>query len=93
MSARRPLLSEPTLVGQRVELRPLRSEDEKALLAAAADGELWNLEVTVVPGPLTIADYVDKALAGRQDATVMPFVIVQRETGRVVGKHSILEDR
>lgn|SRR5487761_2645560 len=85
MSNRRPRLSEPTLVGQRVELHPLRRKDATALLEAAADGELWNLKVTVVPSPQTIAEYVDTALAGRRAATVMPFVIVHRETGRVVG--------
>lgn len=85
MDPQTPYLIEPTLVGQSIELRPLQPEDETALLAAAADGELWNLGVTVVPGPETIGRYLSTAMAGRQAGTVMPFVIVQRQTGRVVG--------
>ena len=58
MSSQRPLLVAPTLVGQNVELHLLRLGHEKALLEAAADGELWKLKVTVVPGPDTITEYV-----------------------------------
>ncbi|WP_306805918.1 GNAT family protein [Caballeronia sp. BR00000012568055] len=76
---------QPVLTGERVELRPLQRDDAPALLQAAADGELWNLRVTVVPGPDTVDRYIDTALAGRDAGTVMPFVIVARETGRVVG--------
>ncbi|QHE94975.1 GNAT family N-acetyltransferase [Pandoraea fibrosis] len=75
----------PTLVGSSVELHPLEAHHAPALLAAAADGELWNLKVTVVPGPETVDDYVEKALRGREDGTVMPFVIVSTATGKVVG--------
>lgn len=54
-------------------------------MEAAADGELWNLKVTAVPGPETIDEYISTAMAGREAGTVMPFIIMQRETGRVVG--------
>ncbi|WP_250525669.1 GNAT family protein [Caballeronia sp. GAWG2-1] len=76
---------QPTLEGPRVQLRPLQRDDAQALLDAAADGELWNLAVTVVPNADTIARYIDAALAGRDAGTVMPFVIVRRDTGKVVG--------
>jgi RimJ/RimL family protein N-acetyltransferase len=55
------------------------------LLDAAADGELWNSKLTVIPGPETIDRYIVNAMAGRQAGSMMPFVIVRRETGRVVG--------
>jgi RimJ/RimL family protein N-acetyltransferase len=76
---------QPTLTGETVELRPLESDHVQALLDAAADGQLWNLKLTVVPGPDTIAGYIDTALAGRDAGTVMPFVIVRRDTGTVIG--------
>ncbi|MDR5830875.1 GNAT family protein [Caballeronia sp. LP006] len=76
---------QPTLEGPRVQLRPLQRDDAQALLDAAADGELWNLAVTVVPNADTIARYIDAALAGRDAGTVMPFVIVRRDTGKVAG--------
>ncbi|VWM06845.1 GNAT family N-acetyltransferase [Burkholderia lata] len=78
-------LEPPILTGERVELRPLDSSDRQALLDAAADGQLWNLKVTVVPGPETIDAYIDTALQGRATGTVMPFAIVDRASGRVIG--------
>jgi len=78
-------LMQPTLTGNTVELRPLQRDHAQALLEAAADGQLWNLTLTVVPGPGTIDGYIDAALAGRDAGTVMPFVIVRRDTGAVVG--------
>ncbi|MFM0337177.1 GNAT family N-acetyltransferase [Paraburkholderia fungorum] len=76
---------QPTLTGQHVELRPLQQNHAQALLDAAADGQLWNMKLTVVPGPATVDGYIESALAGREAGTVMPFVIVRRETGAVVG--------
>ncbi|PCE23568.1 GNAT family N-acetyltransferase [Paraburkholderia acidicola] len=78
-------LVQPTLVGTIVELQPLRPEHASGLLAAAADGELWNMSVTVVPGPATIHAYIASALEGKRAGTAMPFVIVRRDTGALVG--------
>ncbi|VWC23574.1 GNAT family N-acetyltransferase [Burkholderia lata] len=78
-------LEPPILTGERVELRPLDSSDRQALLDAAADDQLWNLKITVVPGPETIDAYIDTALQGRATGTVMPFTIVDRASGRVIG--------
>ncbi|ABB10953.1 GNAT family N-acetyltransferase [Burkholderia sp. Ac-20384] len=78
-------LEPPILTGERVELRPLDLSDRQALLDAAADGQMWNLKVTVVPGPETIDAYIDTALQGRATGTVMPFAIVDRASGRVIG--------
>ncbi|VVM59641.1 hypothetical protein PS684_02211 [Pseudomonas fluorescens] len=74
-----------TLQGQRILLRPLEYSDAAALLQAAADGELWNLTVTVVPSASTVDSYLTKALDGRDAGTVMPFVIVLKDTGEVIG--------
>lgn len=85
MSQPTPDLFQPTLVGQHVELRPLLAHHASDLVAAAADGALWNLKVTVVPGPETIDSYIATALKGRDAGSVMPFVIVRHDTGRIVG--------
>lgn len=77
--------SQPTLTGRTIELRPMERENAAGMLAASADGRLWELTVTVVPGPASIDRYIETALAGRQAGTVMPFVIVRRDTGRIVG--------
>ncbi|MBC8732682.1 GNAT family N-acetyltransferase [Paraburkholderia sp. UCT2] len=83
---------QPTLSGSFVELRPLREEHAQALVDAAADGQLWDMKLTVVPGPATIDAYIATALAGRAAGKVMPFTIVRRDkdeknggAGRVVG--------
>ncbi len=75
----------PTLIGQTIELRPLTEHDAPALLRAAADGELWNMNMTVIPGPDTVDQYLDKAMQGLQSGTVMPFLIVRRETQEALG--------
>jgi len=74
-----------TLQGPRILLRPLQYSDADALLQPAADGELWNLTVTVVPSASTIDSYLKKALDGRDAGTVMPFVIVLKDSGEVIG--------
>jgi RimJ/RimL family protein N-acetyltransferase len=76
---------QPVLVGKTVELQPLQREHASALLDAAADGQLWNMKLTVVPGPETIQGYITTALEGQRAGTVMPFVIVRRDTGSIVG--------
>jgi N-acetyltransferase len=76
---------QPTLTGPTIELRPLQLSHQEALVHAASDGELWTMKVTVVPGPETAGQYIATALTGQQAGTVMPFVIVKRETGQVVG--------
>lgn len=78
-------LEQPALIGKSVELRPLQEEHAPELVNAAADGELWKLKMTVVPDSETINGYIAIALQGRQAGTVMPFVIVRRDTGQVVG--------
>ncbi len=74
-----------TLQGQGILLRPLQYTDADALLHAAADGELWNLTVTVVPSATTVDSYLKKALDGREAGTVMPCAIVLKQTGEVIG--------
>jgi RimJ/RimL family protein N-acetyltransferase len=63
----------------------LQAEHAAQLVQAAEDGELWNMKVTVVPGPANVEAYIATALAGRQAGSVMPFAIVHRDTGQIVG--------
>jgi len=74
-----------TLEGQRILLRPLQASDADALVQAASDGELWNLPFTVVPSHSTVDRYLHQALSGRDAGTVLPFVIVLKATGEVIG--------
>lgn len=77
--------SNQPIIGPRIELRPLEISDGSALAAAANDGELWRLPFTVVPSHDTVETYIGRALAGRDEGHVLPYVIVLRATGDVIG--------
>lgn len=79
-----PWTDQPTLAGEHVTLQPLQAGDGDALVRAAADGELWKLWYTSVPGPNTVADYLARALSDRDAGTAMPF-LVRDGSGQVVG--------
>lgn len=67
------------------QLRPLRAEDADALVAAASDGRLWELWYTQVPDAATIEAYVADALREQQLGRALPFAVVERATGRLIG--------
>lgn len=61
------------LHGSRVSLLPLESCHRDAVLNAAADGRLWDMVETIVPGPDTIDAYIARALAERDAGRSIPF--------------------
>jgi RimJ/RimL family protein N-acetyltransferase len=68
-----------------VALESLSLEYVPALVAAAADGELWDLVVTSVPPPEQARSYVEKALQGRAEGHMLPFAIREQHSGEIVG--------
>jgi RimJ/RimL family protein N-acetyltransferase len=74
-----------TLESSRVRLEPLEAAHAAALLAAAADGQLWELKVTVVPSRETWPRYLEEAQAAAAAGRELPFVIRDRLSGRIVG--------
>ncbi|MFN2576408.1 MAG: GNAT family N-acetyltransferase [Pyrinomonadaceae bacterium] len=70
----RPIIFE----GKHVRLEPLSTAHGGALLAAASDGELWNSNVTIIPSPHTITDYIQAALDGQAQGRELPFVIIRK---------------
>ena len=75
----------PELIGHHITLRPLMSSDEADIIKAASDGELWNLNFTVIPSAKTAKAYIDKAISGRNEKTIIPFVIVDNATNKIIG--------
>ena len=73
------------LEGQHVRLEPLSAVHEESLVAAAGDGEGWNSTVTIVPSRDTMAAYIASALDAQAQGHSLPFVIVRKSTGQVVG--------
>lgn len=74
-----------TLEGQNVRLEPLNAAHEESLNAAAADGELWNSTVTIVPSRNDMSAYIAAALDAQAQGRELPFVIIQKSSGQVVG--------
>lgn len=78
-------LTKVKLKGDIVELIPLKKAHKKALLAAAADGELWKLWYTSVPSKETIDQYLETALADQKEGKALAFVVVLIASGEVIG--------
>ena len=73
------------LESARVRLEPLQPAHADDLRAAAADGALWNLRVTSVPMPDDTENYIAAALAGLEDGHMLPFVVRETGSGKIVG--------
>lgn len=78
-------ISPINLEGQHVRLDPLSLAHEESLIAAAADGELWNSTVTIVPTRDTMAAYIASALEAQAQGRELPFVIIRKSSGQIVG--------
>jgi RimJ/RimL family protein N-acetyltransferase len=74
-----------TLADATLRLEPLASDHVAALEAAARDGDLWKLRVTSVPAPGETAAYVAAALRGCEEGHMLPFVVVDAASSRVIG--------
>lgn len=78
-------LNKTVLESDSVKLEPLRAEHADALAEAAADGELWSLWYTFVPDASQVADYIQQALTEQDKGRALPFVVVDKSSGKVVG--------
>ena len=78
-------ISPVILEGQHVRLEPLSPAHEESLIAAAADGQLWKSTFTVVPSRDTMAAYIASALTAQAQGYELPFVIIRKSSGQVVG--------
>ncbi len=79
-----------TLTGRHVILEPLDPQHHDGLVAAAQDGELWNLWYTSVPTPQGMAAEIDRRLALQEQGSMLPFTtrLIDPATGgpgRVIG--------
>lgn len=79
------LPDELSLTGKFVSLEPLQASHAKALVEAAADGELWHLTVSTVPNESTVAEYIRTALTAKEAGTEFPFVVRHLQSDRIVG--------
>jgi N-acetyltransferase len=73
------------LEGERVRLEPLAEAHLPGLVEVGLDPELWRWTVSRVLTPEQMRGYVAAALAERDAGRALPFAIVERGGGRVVG--------
>jgi RimJ/RimL family protein N-acetyltransferase len=73
------------LEGNGVRLEPLGPEHHDGLVAAAADGRLWELWYTSVPEPEQMSAYISAALAGHREGRMMAWVVRELGSGALVG--------
>lgn len=73
------------LEGSVIRLEPLTSSHLDALCAVGLDPELWKMTLTNVQTREEMQSYIEVALRAQKQGTALPFVIVERATGTVVG--------
>ena len=74
-----------TLESRGVRLEPMTPDHHDALVAAASDGNLWELWFTAVPEPKETRTYIETALAGQRAGHMMPWVVRDVASGKVIG--------
>ncbi|MRH99882.1 GNAT family N-acetyltransferase [Kriegella sp. EG-1] len=78
-------LEEVELTDGNIKLVSLKASHKKALLAAASDGELWNLWYTWVPSEKDIDSFIEIALSQKANKMALPFVVIDIKSNTVIG--------
>ncbi len=77
---------EPVILeGEYVRLEPMKIEHLDALCEVGLDASLWRLIPTNVASRGDMRSYVEAALAEQNRGVALPFVTIERATGKVVG--------
>jgi RimJ/RimL family protein N-acetyltransferase len=79
------------LAGAHVRLEPLAHSHHDDLCEAIRDGELWNLQVTLVPHPRDVGAFIDDALAAHAAGTQLAYATVDLAGGRIAGSTRFME--
>ena len=74
-----------TLEGRGLRLEPLSFEHQDELVAAAADGKLWELWFTSVPEPAQMRAYIESAQSGQRAGHMLPWAVREQSSGNIVG--------
>ncbi|MEO7369208.1 MAG: GNAT family protein [Gemmatimonadaceae bacterium] len=74
-----------TLDGKRIRLEPMTREHLDGLIEAGAFAELWKWTNTRADSPEGMTQYARAAMEDRDRGTSLPFVTVDKDTGRVIG--------
>ena len=68
-----------------MRLEPMTLEHHAQLTEIGFDPEIWRYTVSVVRTPEEMRNYMESALKAQREGTSLPFVTIERSSGRVVG--------
>ncbi|WP_036073816.1 GNAT family N-acetyltransferase [Leptospira noguchii] len=74
-----------SLIGNNVELHPLKMKHCEALTKTVLNGELWKLWFTLVPSPEVMKQWIEKALTEEKEKSSLPFVVQSKADGKIIG--------
>lgn len=74
-----------TLEGTHVMLEPLSLAHHAALCEVGLDPELWKWTTTNIRTPEDLMQYIETALQWQREGTALPFVIIEKSSGKAVG--------
>ncbi|MEA2765257.1 MAG: N-acetyltransferase [Gemmatimonadaceae bacterium] len=73
------------LEGAFVRLEPMALQHHAGLTAVGLDPEIWSRAIAPIRTPEEMRSYMDTALQLQREGTALPFVTVDRSSGRAVG--------
>ena len=74
-----------------VQLRPIELGDVEGILEAASDQQVWvHMSDTLLTGA-AVLDYTEKAVKEREAGQSHRFVIISKETGRIIGSTTFFD--
>jgi RimJ/RimL family protein N-acetyltransferase len=81
-----PARLEPVVLeGSFVRLEPMTPEHHGSLSEIGLDPEIWRYTVSMIRTPEEMREYMDSALQLKEAGATLPFVTIERSSGRVVG--------
>ncbi len=85
MASPSPALEPVTLEGSFVRLEPMTMDHHAGLTAIGLDPDIWRLTVANVRTPEEMRSYMESALRLQTEGSSLPFVTIERSSGRIVG--------
>jgi RimJ/RimL family protein N-acetyltransferase len=74
-----------TLQGRIVRLEALSHAHHDGLCRVVKDGDLWKLNVTLVPSPEEMESWINEELQAQDQGNDQPFTIILHSTNEIVG--------
>jgi RimJ/RimL family protein N-acetyltransferase len=73
------------LEGDYVRLEPMTLEHLPGLSEVGLDEEIWRFTTVMIRSPEEMRSYMESALTLQREGTTLPFVTIERSSGRIVG--------